>query len=105
MHSSNSADVSIRGLRYLLRAMLVSSLALLSGCASLGYYAQAAQGQFSLLYKAKPINEWLSDSLVNESLKTKLRRVQQIREFAVRELGLPDNASYKNYADLQRPCL
>ena len=103
MHSSNSADVSIRGLRYLLRAMLVSSLALLSGCASLGYYAQAAQGQFSLLYKAKPINEWLSDSLVNESLKTKLRRVQQIREFAVRELGLPDNASYKNYADLQRP--
>lgn len=103
MHSSNSANVSIRGLRYLLRALLVCSLALLSGCASLGYYAQAAQGQFSVLYKAKPINEWLSDSLVNESLKTKLRRVQEIREFAVRELGLPDNASYKKYADLKRP--
>ena len=83
--------------------MLVSSLAFLSGCTSLGYYAQAAQGQFSLLYKAKPINELLSDSLLNESLKTKLRRVQQIREFAVRELGLPDNASYKSYADLKRP--
>jgi predicted aminopeptidase len=85
------------------RALLVSSLALLCGCTSLGYYAQAAQGQFSLLYKAKPINEWLSDSLVNESIKTKLRRVQEIREFAVWELGLPDNASYKNYADLKRP--
>jgi len=95
--------VGIRALRYLVRALLVSSLALLCGCTSLGYYAQAAQGQFSLLYKAKPINEWLSDSLVNESIKTKLRRVQEIREFALRELGLPDNASYKNYADLKRP--
>jgi len=95
--------VGIRALRYLVQALLVSSLALLCGCTSLGYYAQAAQGQFSLLYKAKPINEWLSDSLVNESIKTKLRRVQEIREFALRELGLPDNASYKNYADLKRP--
>lgn len=95
--------MGIRALRYLVRALLVSSLALLCGCTSLGYYAQAAQGQFSLLYKAKPINEWLSDSLVNESIKTKLRRVQEIREFALRELGLPDNASYKNYADLKRP--
>jgi len=95
--------VIIRALKYLLRALLVSSVVLLSGCASLGYYAQAAEGQLSLLYKAKPINEWLSDSLVNETLKTKLRRVQEIREFAVRELGLPDNASYKNYADLKRP--
>ena len=96
-------DVTIRGLRYLVLALLVSSLALFSGCASLGYYAQAAQGQFALLYKAKPINEWLSDSQVNESLKAKLKQVQEIREFAVRELGLPDNASYKNYADLKRP--
>jgi predicted aminopeptidase len=95
--------VSIRSLRYVVRVLLVGSLALLSGCTSVGYYAQAAQGQFSLLYKAKPINTWLSDSSVNEGLKTKLRRVQEIREFAVRELGLPDNASYKNYADLKRP--
>jgi predicted aminopeptidase len=85
------------------QALLVSSLALLGGCTSLGYYAQAAQGQFSLLYKAKPINEWLSDSLVNESLKTRLMRVQEIREFAVLELSLPDNASYKSYADIKRP--
>ena len=90
-------------LKYSVRALFVSSLCLLSACTSLNYYAQAAQGQFSLLYKAKPINEWLSNSLVDQSLKTKLRRVQEIREFAVSELNLPDNASYKNYADLQRP--
>jgi len=95
--------VTNRCFKHIARALLASSLALLSGCTSLGYYAQAAQGQFSLLYKAKPINEWLSDSLVDQSLKTKLRRVQEIREFAVRELSLPDNASYKNYADLKRP--
>jgi len=94
--------VVIRNLRKLLTALFVCSLTLLSGCTSLGYYAQAAQGQLSLLYKAKPINDWLSDSLVNESLKNKLKQTQEIREFAVRELGLPDNASYKNYADLNR---
>ncbi|MFM8467742.1 MAG: hypothetical protein ACKOAO_09310 [Oxalobacteraceae bacterium] len=34
---------------------------LLGGCAELGYYAQAARGQMSLLAGAKPIERWLSD--------------------------------------------
>jgi predicted aminopeptidase len=37
------------------------------------------------------------------ALKDRLVRAQEIRAFASRELGLPDNRSYTSYADLGRP--
>lgn len=74
----------------------------LSGCAELGYYAQAARGQMSLLTDAKPIDRWLSDPEVKDDLKARLKRVRDIREFAARRLNLPDNGSYKSYARLDR---
>jgi predicted aminopeptidase len=75
---------------------------LVAGCAQLGYYVQAVQGQYSLLSIAKPIDEWLADPNVGESLKGRLTRVKEMRKFAAEELGLPDNDSFKNYADLKR---
>lgn len=82
--------------------LTLSLLSLISGCTSIGYYAQAAKGQLSLLYQAKPIDAWLSDSSVDDGLRIKLKRIQEIRAFAVRELGLPENGSYTSYADLNR---
>ncbi|HCE09823.1 MAG TPA: aminopeptidase [Oxalobacteraceae bacterium] len=73
-----------------------------ASCASLGYYAQAAHGQISLLAEARPIDDWLADPVVNVKLKIKLAKAQEMRRFAARELGLPDNGSYKTYADLKR---
>ncbi len=84
------------------KLLLLCLLLSLSGCAQMGYYAQAVQGQVSLLSRAKPIDQWLADPAVADDLKSRLRRTQQIRTFAAHELGLPDNGSYKNYADLQR---
>ncbi len=69
----------------------------------MGYYAQAMQGQMSLLASAKPIDTWLADPKVEDSLKTRLRQTREIRAFAASQLGLPDNGSYKSYADLKRP--
>jgi len=89
-------------LRYFILFLVVSIFSLISGCTSIGYFAQAAQGQFSLLYRAKPINSWLTNPEADEKLKEKLRRIQEIRQFAARELGLPNNASYTSYADLNR---
>jgi len=78
-------------------------IALLAGCAQIGYYAQAAQGQFALLAEARPIDDWLADPQAAPPLKKKLKMVRSIRRFAASELGLPDNGSYTNYAALQRP--
>lgn len=86
------------------RAAGVALLAVvLGGCAELGYYAQAARGQMSLMADAKPIDRWLADPGIKDDLKARLRRVQAIRQFAARELGLPDNGSYKSFAKLERP--
>jgi len=77
-------------------------VSLLSGCAQLGYYAQAAHGQLSLLAEARPIDTWLDDPLTSDKLKSQLRTVKEIRQFAITELAEPDNGSYRNYAQLQR---
>lgn len=83
--------------------MLGGAVAVLAGgCAQVGYFAQAAQGQYSLLSDARPVDDWLSDPAIDGALKNRLARAKEIRQFAVRELGLPDNASYKNYTDVKR---
>ncbi len=77
--------------------------AMLAGCAQFKYYMQAAQGQYSLWSDARPIDDWLGDPATDPQLKARLEKALLIRKFAVKELGLPDNASYKNYAALSRP--
>lgn len=90
--------------RQALRAVLcVLAVAGLAGCSSLSYYAQAAHGQFSLLAQARPLDDWLADPDTRPTLKAKLETVREIRRFAVTELGLPDNGSYRSYAQLDRP--
>jgi predicted aminopeptidase len=85
------------------RWLALLALVLLSGCETLSYYTQAIGGQMSLLASAKPLDAWLADPGTPEDLRARLRTAQQIRAFASRELGLPDNASYRSYADLGRP--
>ena len=77
------------------RALIFCGVAVMAaGCAQLGYFAQAAHGQFSLLSEARPIDDWLASPGVEDKLKGKLTKVKEIRAFAARELGLPDNDSY-----------
>jgi len=86
-------------MRWLLLAVM---LPLLGGCATLNYYSQAVRGQLDMLRRATPIEEELRSDAVPAALKAKLRAVLRIRAFASRELALPDNGSYKRYADLGR---
>ncbi|MGE5650011.1 MAG: aminopeptidase [Bacillota bacterium] len=77
--------------------------ALVGGCSQMGYFVQAAHGQFSLLAEAQPIDDWLARSDLNDTLRDKLTKVKEIRAFAAKELGLPDNDTFTTYADLKRP--
>ncbi|MBI2769610.1 MAG: aminopeptidase [Burkholderiales bacterium] len=84
-------------------AAVVTAAALcLSGCANLGYYWQSASGHLKMMNAARPVGEWLADAQAPERLKERLALSQRIRAFAVSELGLPDNPSYRRYADLHR---
>ncbi len=82
--------------------LAAGTVCLTSGCSSLGYYAQAAGGHVSLLNKARPVSDWLADDATAPPLKERLALSQRMRDFAVSELKLPDNASYRRYADLGR---
>jgi predicted aminopeptidase len=76
---------------------------LLNGCASLDYYAQVSRGQLDLLAARQPMAVLLAAPQTDPELKRRLALAQQARTFASAELGLPDNRSYRLYADLQRP--
>ena len=85
--------------------LAAASVCLTSGCSSLGalgYYAQAVNGHLDLLQRARPVTEWVADPATAEALRQRLLLSQRMRDFAVTELKLPDNQSYRRYADLQR---
>lgn len=71
----------------------------LSGC----YLLQAAGGQMQIASKREPISTVLENPATPAKLRTRLEYVSAARDFASRELGLPDNASYRSYADVGRP--
>jgi len=76
---------------------------LLTGCSNLGYYMQAMGGHFEVMRAAQPISELVRDPASDPQLRKNLEEVQAIREFASRELALPDNNSYRSYVDVGRP--
>ncbi len=75
----------------------------LYGCTNLPYYAQAVDGQMEILRRAQPISMIVADPNADKTLKRVLSKVVLLREFASRDLKLPDNESYTSYADLKRP--
>jgi predicted aminopeptidase len=84
------------------RLLATAGTLLVCGCATLSYYGDAAIGHLSLLEAARPIDAWLADPRTPEILRARLTRARDIRSYASRELALPDNSSYINYASLNR---
>jgi predicted aminopeptidase len=84
------------------RTLVLCALLTLSGCGTL-YLAQAARGQWHVMRERQPIDRVLADENTPEGLRARLAEVRDARDFASRELALPDNPSYRSYADVRRP--
>jgi len=82
--------------------LAAATVCLTTGCGTLVYYAQSVNGHFTLVSNARPVTEWLADEGSSDALKERLALSQRIRDYAVTELELPDNASYRRYVDLKR---
>ncbi len=76
---------------------------LLNGCSSLSYYGQLASGQLQLLRAREPVAKVIADPARDAKLRTHLAQSQKARAFASEHLHLPDNQSYRLYADIGRP--
>lgn len=100
----NPSTPSLAGTARLAAAGLAS--ALLAGCAhtgdTLGYYWQSVRGHLQIMRAAEPVDDWIARPGTAAPLRARLELAQRARAFAVSELHLPDNASYRRYADLGR---
>ena len=91
------AGIGLGGLAALLGVACLSV-----GCSTLGYYAQSVGGHLDLVQRARPIGEVAADAATPAALRERLALAQRMRDYAVSELSLPDNRSYRRYSDLGR---
>jgi predicted aminopeptidase len=76
---------------------------IMCGCSS--YYLQSVKGQLAVFSAQQPIVETLrnqAQTLSEQEIK-KLKKILKIRNFASKNLKLPENNSYTEYANLHRP--
>jgi predicted aminopeptidase len=79
-------------------AFLLLVLLQVEGC----YYMQAIRGHTDLMSRRRPVPEVIEDASVPGDIRERLLLVAEARDFAVSQLLLPDNDSYRTYADLER---
>jgi predicted aminopeptidase len=93
--------VNVNSIVASIRASVAIALIVTSsgGC----YLLQSAQGHLELMSKREPIAGVIDEPKTPAALRVQLQSVTAIRDFASRTLGLPDNGSYRKYADIGRP--
>jgi predicted aminopeptidase len=77
------------------------AILMLPACGTM-YLAQAARGQWQMVHARRPIAAVMGDPKTSPALRARLTEVRDARAFASQQLGLPDNKSYRSYADLKR---
>lgn len=88
--------------RHVLAGALLAAVLGLSGCASLGHLAHLARGQLGIWRASEPIDAVLAEGDVDPAVASSLRAATEARDFAFAELALPDNGSFRNFAQLDR---
>lgn len=67
---------------------------------SLVYYGiRQGMGQLEIVWNSRPVEEFLQDPSFPDSLKQKLRLIDEIRKYAIDSLGLKDTKNYKTLYD------
>jgi len=89
----------IRSLVILMGMFAVCFVSGLSSCSN-SYLGQLAVGHFKIVHASKPIKKVIESGEIDQLTVNCLELVLEIREFAVRELALPDNKSFTVYSEL-----
>lgn len=90
--------IPVFGNRFARAVVTLGFIASLAGC----YYTQAARGQLEVMNKREPIDDIINASDTSAELAERLKLVKAARQFSIDELHLPDNDSYRTYADIER---
>lgn len=79
-------------------AIAVLLLPLAAGC-GLDYYFGLAAGALGSFARTRPIEQALADPNLSEELKSKLRFVQEVRQFGIDEIGLNAGQAFTLFDD------
>lgn len=82
----------------MIASLLPATTSVLGGC----YYWQATLGHLELMRQRRPVAEVMVDPATADAVRAKLSTATAALDFAHAELGLPDNGSYRLYADTGR---
>src|SRR6187551_3198433 len=63
------------------------------------YAARQGYGQLSIVWKARPVTEFLVEPDFPDSLKQRLLFIDEVRKYAIDSLGLKDTENYKTMYD------
>ncbi len=63
------------------------------------YGVRQGLGQLQIVWEARPMEEFLADPAFPDSLKKKLRLIEEVRKYAIDSLGLKDTDNYKTLYD------
>jgi len=63
------------------------------------YGVEQGLGQLHIVHNARPVEEFMKDPNFPDSLKQKLRLIDEIRKYAIDSLGLKDTENYKTMYD------
>ncbi len=92
------------------RSLLLTTLLLVGGCETFGYYSQAVFGQIGVLQKRQPVDrkiqhlQQIADPAPRDrNLLAGLTASQEILRFANAELGIDVGKRYRTYVELDEP--
>jgi predicted aminopeptidase len=83
-------------------SLLLTVVAPVPACSTLGYYSQAIHGEYQILAHRQSIDKLIANPKTPAKLRQQLQLVQQLRVFAKTELKLPVDKSYDKYVDIHR---
>ncbi len=89
-------------MRFFSFTLLLPVLLLLTGCASLTFYTQAARGQAEITFKRKSVSKLIRNPETPKELASQLQLSQDLVNFAEKELTLNASGSYRHFTNLQR---
>ncbi len=70
------------------------------------YGLKMGKGQLHIVWNARPMEECLKDPALNDTLKSKLLLIQEIRKYAIDSLGLKNSVNYTTFYDQgQQPAI
>ena len=100
--SRSTSEFSAR--RGVFMAVLCAGMVLSqTGCEAPRYYGQAIRGHCRILFQQNPIDEILESSKASPEIKSRLRQVLELRQFAEDDMGLEAGKHYLQYAELRSP--